>query len=413
MPRGLGLHGGDEAELGDEAVVVGGELAVDAAREGVGGQLALERRAVASRRQRVALGEPGKGAGRREPTGRLGDDVVVGRRARGCGRPRGTPGASGSGAARRVVVEEVGHARPVVEQPADPHPAHQPDADLDAAGPVHAGQERVRRHHERSWAATTSAYGSSWVSHQAAASTVRWWWRESSQTDLTLPVTVSSRWSMRKASVVSGRGGRSRGRGTSPGPRRRSWRAEHLPVAGQQPVGGGDDPTRGRGRDGTRAARATGLAIARRGSRAPCGPHASPGRTWRSAQRTCRQLVADARDDLLRQTSGGAAGRTTGRTTHGATGPPRARLSPTAIVARVVATSESRPIGIAAPAGPPRRTRRARIAGPCPGRRATAWCRGRRGSTPWPARSCPAARSGRRPRRRASPWGRGGHRRWT
>ena len=75
-PRGLGLDERDQPELGDEPVVVGGELAVDAAGEGVGGQRALQ---VAGRvpAPALALREPREGAGGREPADRLGDDVVV------------------------------------------------------------------------------------------------------------------------------------------------------------------------------------------------------------------------------------------------------------------------------------------------------------------------------------------------
>ena len=240
----------DEAELGDEAVVVGGELAVDAAREGVGGELALQARGT----RRGASPRSPRTTGRRRPP----RAVRPPRRSRGCSptSPRLRNAARCSWCQRswarasRVVLEEVGDARPVVEQPADPHPARQPDAELDPARPVDAGQERVR-------AATTSAAGPRrprrsgrrCVSHQAAARTVRWWWRESSHTDLTLPVTVSSRWSMRNASAASG-ARRAGDRVAEPvgvhdvGSRR----AEHLPVAGEQPVGGGDDPTRGLGR---------------------------------------------------------------------------------------------------------------------------------------------------------------------
>ncbi len=60
------------------------------------------------------------------------------------------------------------------------------------------------RHQDRSWSATHSAYRSSPVSHHAAASSVRWWCRDSSQICLTLPVTVSSRCGTRNASPVWG-----------------------------------------------------------------------------------------------------------------------------------------------------------------------------------------------------------------
>ena len=66
MPCSRGLHEGDEAELGDEAVVVGGELAVDAAGEHGDGQLALQ---VESRlaAPAVTLLEPRQRARSREP----------------------------------------------------------------------------------------------------------------------------------------------------------------------------------------------------------------------------------------------------------------------------------------------------------------------------------------------------------
>ena len=90
-------------------------------------------------------GEPGERAGRGELPGGLGDDVVV---------RRGPPAGEGGQPAlvvpdlvqrHRVALEQGGRARPAVEQPADPHPGQQPDAQLDAAGPVHAAQRRVGR----------------------------------------------------------------------------------------------------------------------------------------------------------------------------------------------------------------------------------------------------------------------------
>ena len=44
---------------------------------------------------------------------------------------------------QHVTLEQPGHAGPVIQQPPDPGQADQPDADLDAARPVHAGQEGV------------------------------------------------------------------------------------------------------------------------------------------------------------------------------------------------------------------------------------------------------------------------------
>ena len=126
------------------------------------------------------------------------------------------------------------------------------------------------------------------MSHQAAASTVRCWCRDSSSTDFTIPLTDSSRWSIRNASVASGAcrpvtgsrnqsGSATSGRrvpSTSQSPTTRRWAAATRRCAAA-------------GARCARAAIATGLAISRRGSRAPTGSHASPGRIWRPAQRTC------------------------------------------------------------------------------------------------------------------------------
>ncbi len=90
-------------------------------------------------------GEPPERAGRGELPGGLGDDVVV---------RRGPPAGEGGQPAlvvpdlvqrHRVALEKTGRARPAVEQPADPHPGQQPDAQLDAADPVHAAQRWVGR----------------------------------------------------------------------------------------------------------------------------------------------------------------------------------------------------------------------------------------------------------------------------
>ena len=124
VTRGVGLDGGDQAELGDEPVVVGGELAVDAAGEGVGAAARARSCAAASARQRVALGEPGEGAGGDEPAGRLGDHVVVRRRARGCGTPRDSCWCHQIWrSASALSSNRSADPRPVVEQPPDPGPA--------------------------------------------------------------------------------------------------------------------------------------------------------------------------------------------------------------------------------------------------------------------------------------------------
>src|SRR5260370_22729607 len=44
---------------------------------------------------------------------------------------------------QRVVLEQIGYARPVIQQASNPGQADQPDAELDAARPVHAGQEGI------------------------------------------------------------------------------------------------------------------------------------------------------------------------------------------------------------------------------------------------------------------------------
>ncbi len=79
-PSDGGLDRRDRDELGDEAVVVGGQLAVHAVRVGVGQEVAGQSGSgvVAPR---VGLGVPGEGAGRDQASGFLGDGVVVGRGA--------------------------------------------------------------------------------------------------------------------------------------------------------------------------------------------------------------------------------------------------------------------------------------------------------------------------------------------
>ncbi len=96
------------------------------------------------RRQRPLSREPREGAAGHELPGRLGDDVVVGGRAPAPERgevllmPADLPNR------QLVLLEQAGDTRPVVQQAPDPGQADQPDADLDAARPVHAGEERVR-----------------------------------------------------------------------------------------------------------------------------------------------------------------------------------------------------------------------------------------------------------------------------
>ncbi len=142
VARGSGLHRRDQGQFGDEGVVVGGELTADARRERVAEQFTLEeaRRAPPPA---SAFREPAERAAGHELPGRLGDDVVVGRRAAAAeaGQVLLVPADLLDGQA--VLLEQAGRAGPVVQQAPDPGQADQPDADLDPAGPVHAGQERV------------------------------------------------------------------------------------------------------------------------------------------------------------------------------------------------------------------------------------------------------------------------------
>ncbi len=61
LPAGVGLHGGHQPELEDEAVVVGRQLAVQTVVEGVGGKLALQKRS----RAVAATGRSGRTTGTR------------------------------------------------------------------------------------------------------------------------------------------------------------------------------------------------------------------------------------------------------------------------------------------------------------------------------------------------------------
>ena len=197
-PSDGGLDRRDRDELGDEAVVVGGQLAVHAVREGVGQEVAGQpgRGVVAPR---VGLGVPGEGAGRDQPSGFLGDRVVVG---------RGAMAAEG-GEVLLVPPDLVQRLVVVLEQVTDlgqPSSSRRTHAQEISRMPssmplVQWTPERngLAAHQERRWRRRARRRRSSSVSQYAAASTVRWWCRDSSQTCLTLPVTDSSRWSMRNA----------------------------------------------------------------------------------------------------------------------------------------------------------------------------------------------------------------------
>ena len=142
-PAALGLDGGQQPELGDEALVVRGQLAVDPGRERVARPARAPAAGRRSRRQRALSGNHGKAQlatscpAASAMTWLLADEPRLRNAARYCWCQRIWRTAS------VVALEQVGDAGPVVEQPPDPGQADQPDADLDAAGPVHAGQERV------------------------------------------------------------------------------------------------------------------------------------------------------------------------------------------------------------------------------------------------------------------------------
>jgi hypothetical protein len=144
VPGRLALERGCQPQLEHESVVLGGQLPVEAVGEGLAGQLAAEP-AGSRPPPGLTLGEPGKCAGGGELPGLLGQDVVVGRRP-----------LAGQGGQPLLVVVQLLEEHPVafeqrpgpgpaVQQPADPHPRQQPHPELDAAGPVDAGQERVGR----------------------------------------------------------------------------------------------------------------------------------------------------------------------------------------------------------------------------------------------------------------------------
>ena len=142
MTARLSFNGGDEPEFGNEALVVRGKLPADTRGEGITDQLSFQQeRGLAP--PSLALAKPREGAARRQQPGGFGDHVVVGR-----GAPAGERGEvllvpADLPHGERVALEQVDHARPVIQQAPDPGQADQADPELDAAGPVHAGQERV------------------------------------------------------------------------------------------------------------------------------------------------------------------------------------------------------------------------------------------------------------------------------
>ena len=136
------FHGGHDGQFDHEAVVFEGHLTVDAARECVPPQLLLQDlgRLVTPA---STLGEPVEGKRRHQEAGGLGDHVVVGRRppaAEGCEILLVPPDLSPG---RLVTLEELRCLVPSGEQSSCPDPGDQPEAGLDPARPVHAGEERI------------------------------------------------------------------------------------------------------------------------------------------------------------------------------------------------------------------------------------------------------------------------------
>ena len=390
-PAASASDGGHEPELGDEAVVVGGQLAVDAAGEGVGGQLPFAARGGRVAAPPLALGEPREGAGRR-PAGRrprrstwlLADEPRLrkaaryslvppdlAQRPRGCPRTgRPTPGQSSS--SRRT------HAQLISRTPSSiPLVQWTPERNGFAA------------HHDRSCA--VDDLGVPVVAGQPPGG--------GQHRQVVVARELPDRLDVARdglVAVVDAEGERvlrcappgDRVAGTSPG---RRCRDAAMPSTAQSPAS-------------SRSAAATTRRAASGGtcSRAPGGDRASrdravPSRPGHGAAGVARAhlaprpgdlsaAVADARDAPRPATSGAAAARTSpGRPAHGATGPSgdQARRRPRGSRGswrRASRGDRHRPRR----AGPPRRSRRARpLALVLAGER-RAWRPCRRGSTPWP-----------------------------
>lgn len=142
MARSFAFDSCGEKQLEHEDMVAAGQLPVQAALEG------LMMRFAAEHRGRILtpaprLREIGKGAAGCELACCFSDDVIV----------RGGTVAAQAGEVFlvmikltlkvRVVVEQGPNARPAVQETPDPDPGDQSDAELDPAGPMHTGQERV------------------------------------------------------------------------------------------------------------------------------------------------------------------------------------------------------------------------------------------------------------------------------
>lgn len=345
--RGVGLGQRGQAQLQYESVVFGGQLAVEAGEERVAPQVPLKgsQRTGPPTRGR---GEPVERAGRGELPGGLGDDVIV---------RRGAPAGEGGQPAlvvpdlvqrHRVVLEQTGGALPSVEQPADPHPRQESDAQLDPADPMHAAQRRVGRPPRPQVAG--HALGVPLVpGHRIGGGEYGEVLVPGRLPDL-LDVPHRVLVAVRHVEGVAPRGP-APGLRVVPPVRVDEVVADHaevLDVPGHQPVGLGDQALRGvrrhrRGRPGGQ----------HRGE-----PGARHGRTLRPRRPPpppAHRVGRPARD-LLRPHPGEAPqvpARTHGhRGPANVTGAPLARPVPTARVAAVVATSDSSGTGI----GPPDRT---------------------------------------------------------
>ena len=333
------------------------------------------------RRQRSLCGEPREGAAGHQLPGRLGDHVVVGRRTAAGERGEVLLVPADLPQGERVPLEQVGHARPVVEQAPDPGQADQADAELDAAGPVHAGQERV-----------LPPPGAEMVGDPAGVPLVTGeepgggQQREVLQpgdlpdlldvADLLLPSGDRSG----RRSGPDRTGGPSPGRGTSrAGPYRSATtpRTSHSPL--EQPLRAGQDGRPGlagnprggaRRQDGGEPA----VAARRRGVGRESVPGSPAGRTTPPGAPGHACAMATSAGDIRR--AGGAYQPS--RDDVALTPAPASRSAGSRrrrSVALVVAIRDSSGIGIGAPARPAStKPRQLGSAGPCPGRPATAWC---------------------------------------
>src|ERR1700721_596928 len=89
----------------------------------------------------LASRKPREGTAGHELPGRLGDHVIVSRGAAAGKRGEVLLMPPDLLQGKRVVVEQEPYPGPVVKETPDPYQADQANAELDPAGPVHAGQE--------------------------------------------------------------------------------------------------------------------------------------------------------------------------------------------------------------------------------------------------------------------------------